>query len=215
MNCNAPKADCVMPAVLMKLNDAIVKQKIRIIIFFSSILFYFPSRWHCIVLCWVLHLSSIELQQPQRRSLFNIRRQHQATINDAAQGRNYGNGLEAFIRDGRCALVIPPGPHGYERVLHNCLNDFKSIVWEILFLFFMFLTQSGELHHVWIGGQGISHSPSTYQRSVPERPFNDRPWCRYSGPRNRRDEPNIGQRVSHVYTLKRISLSPLHSVSNF
>jgi hypothetical protein len=51
----------------MKLNDAIVKQKIRIIIFFSSILFYFPSRWHCIVLCWVLHLSSIELQQPQRR----------------------------------------------------------------------------------------------------------------------------------------------------
>lgn len=124
-----------MPAVLMKLNDAIVKQKIRIIIFFSSILFYFPSRWHCIVLCWVLHLSSIELQQPQRRSLFNIRRQHQATINDATQGRNYGNGLEAFIRDGRCALVIPPGPHGYERVLHNCLNDFKSIVWEILFLF--------------------------------------------------------------------------------
>ena len=109
-----------MPAVLMKLNDAIVKQKITNYVSFSFLLFFFcyffiPSRWHCIVLCWVLHLSSIELQQPQRRSLFNIRRQHQQATNDAAttQGRNYGNGLEAFIRDGRCALVIPPGPHGY------------------------------------------------------------------------------------------------------
>jgi len=84
-------------------------------LFFFFVLFFIPSRWHCIVLCWVLHLSSIELQQPQRRSLFNIRRQHQQATNDAAttQGRNYGNGLETFIRDGRCALVIPPGPHGY------------------------------------------------------------------------------------------------------
>lgn len=99
---------------------------------------HFPSRWHCIVLCCLLHLSSIELQQqqPQRRSLFNIRRQHRS--HDApVQARNngYGNGLEAFIRDGRCALVIPPGQHGY--VLHNFIKTSRyKFCFHFSFLFF-------------------------------------------------------------------------------
>ena len=125
----------------MKLNDAIVKQKLQIMfhfLFFFFVLFFIPSRWHCIVLCWVLHLSSIELQQPQRRSLFNIRRQHQQATNDA-QGRNYGNGLEAFIRDGRCALVIPPGPHGYYISVTTFIK--KKVVDEKILLFHVLDTE--------------------------------------------------------------------------